>query len=57
LLITKRAVADELLDDQPVCGLPYLAKGGVHREEGQQCDEEQPGDAGVPVVDFPLIFG
>jgi hypothetical protein len=45
------------MNNQPVSGFGYLAECGVHGKEGKQCDEEQPGQAGVTVVDLPLVFG
>ena len=55
--VAEDAVADHLLDHHPVGGLLDLAEGGVHAEEGQQGDRQQPADAGVAVVDGPLVLG
>ena len=56
-LIAEEAVSDPLLGHEPVGGLRHLAECGVDRKEGQQGDDEQPGHAGVAVVDLTLVFG
>ena len=56
-LIAEKAIADPLLGHEPGGSLRYLAECGVHGKEGQQGDDEQPGHAGVAVVDLSLVFG
>jgi hypothetical protein len=56
LLITQEAIANPLLSDQSIGRLGDLPEGGVHTEERQQGNDQQPTDAPVAVIDLPFVL-